>query len=119
MIHQPYWDQDAVGSYAQADDLSLQARESERQRRHWASTLAELTRADADALDARMARDVHLSAAEAVEIGLVDHVLAGMSGAAAGMRPVGGGSGGGGRAGFGGQSAGAEGRQCPSAEHSR
>lgn len=89
MIHQPYWDQDIVGSYAQAEDLSVQARESERQRRHWASTLGELTRADADALDARMARDVHLTAVEAVELGLVDHVLAGLAGTAAGMRPAG------------------------------
>eukprot|EP00965_Chrysotila_dentata_P208743 6184874-Pleurochrysis_carterae.AAC.8 len=87
MLHQPYWDGDAISSYAQADDLKNQARESDRQRQHWASTLAELTGSDAASLDARMMRDVHLTAAEAKELGLVDHVLGGMSSSTPGLTP--------------------------------
>lgn len=89
MIHQPHWDGEAVGSYAQADDLSAQARESERQRRHWAETLGRLTGADAGSLDSKMVRDVHLTAGEARALGLVDHILGPVQGAAAGgLRPL-------------------------------
>lgn len=82
MIHQPYWDSDAVGSYSQADDLKVQAHESDRQRQHWAATLAALTGSDAAALDSKMVRDVNLTAAEAKEMGLIDHILGGMKGEA-------------------------------------
>ena len=83
MIHQPSWgwgifsgDSDSK----QAEDLSIQATESQRQREHWSATLAALTGQNGKEIDARMARNVHLNAAEAKGLGLVDHILGGIEG---------------------------------------
>lgn len=70
MIHQPSW---GWGIYRgdsdskQADDLSLQATESQRQRAHWSATLARLTGQDCAEIDAKMVRDVFMTADDARE----------------------------------------------------
>eukprot|EP00966_Prymnesium_polylepis_P215604 4992887-Prymnesium_polylepis.1 len=83
MIHQPSW---GWGIFAgdsdtkQAEDLALQANESQRQRAHWSATLATLTGQDCADIDTRMRRDCFMTAAEAHELGLADHIVGGIRG---------------------------------------
>ena len=84
MIHQPKWDSGifpGADATMQADDLRSQALESERQRQHWAATIAQFTGQDAKVIDEKMVRDVHMTAEEAQKLGVVDYIVESIKGA--------------------------------------
>ena len=71
LIHQP----STGGIQGQVSDLEIQAAEIERMRRLMETTLARHTGKDADQIRKDTDRDKILTAAEAVEYGLIDNVL--------------------------------------------
>ena len=79
MIHQP---RISEGSRAQASDIEIYAEEILRMREWLEHTLAHHTGQTAEKVRDDIERDTFLSAAQAVEYGLVDQVLLSRKGAA-------------------------------------
>jgi ATP-dependent Clp protease, protease subunit len=71
LIHQPSME----GAHGQVSDLEIQAAEIQRVRRQLETTLARHTGKDVDEVRRDIERDRVLTADEAVEYGIVDHVL--------------------------------------------
>jgi len=72
MIHQP-----TGGAGGQTSDISIQAREILRWRRTLSEVLARLSGKQAEQVDKDSDRDYYMSAQEAKDYGLVDHVIEG------------------------------------------
>ena len=72
MIHQP-----TGGAGGQTSDISIQAREILRWRRTLSEVLAHLSGKTAEQVDKDSDRDYYMSAQEAKDYGLVDHVIEG------------------------------------------
>ena len=70
MIHQP-----SGGATGQTSDISIQAREILRWRRTLSEVLAHLSGKPAEQVDKDSDRDYYMSAQEAKDYGLVDHVI--------------------------------------------
>jgi ATP-dependent Clp protease protease subunit len=71
LIHQPATE----GTYGQVSDLEIQAAEIQRVRRQMEAILARHTGKDEDRIRTDIERDKILTAAEAVEYGIIDEVL--------------------------------------------
>ena len=77
LIHQPSMSGD--GSYGQSSDLEIQAREIMRIRTQMEQMLADNTGQDIEKVRADVERDKFLTAAEAVEYGIIDDILTSLS----------------------------------------
>lgn len=77
MIHQP-----TGGAGGQTSDISIQAREILRWRRTLSEVIARHSSKTAEQVDSDSDRDYYMSAQEAKDYGLVDHVIAGKKEAA-------------------------------------
>jgi ATP-dependent Clp protease protease subunit len=70
-MHQPW----SSGGGGQATDIEIQAKEILRQKQRINEILAKSTGKSMDVIEKDTDRDIYLTAAEAVEYGLVDEVL--------------------------------------------